>query len=125
MENQKITFVDGWDYLDFAWFLDQYDPTKQADNSDIERIYEFYKNLVESYGDGENIRDYLKIQLCFSVVVCPCCNGLFNTSAFPYQVNDNFELTFCSYSCSEKYTVKNLQSLIDEGKSFTEIAEGI
>lgn len=125
MKIKKITFVDGWDYLDFAWFLDQYDPKKQADNFDIERIYEFYKSLVESYMDGDNIRNYLKCQLSFSVVVCPCCKGLFNTSVFPYQVNDNFSLTFCSYSCSEKYTVKHLQSLIDDDMTFSEIAEGI
>lgn len=120
-----ITFDDGWDYLDFAWFLDCYDPTKQADNSDIEKIYVFYKQLVESHGDGDNIRGYLKAQLNNPVVVCPCCQSLFNVYAFPYQVNTNFDLTFCSYSCSEKYTVKFLQGLIDEGKSFKEIAEGI
>lgn len=124
MENTQITFIDGWDYLDFAWFLDNYDTKKQADNSDILKIYTFYKDLLELPNNG-NVRHYLKKQLKKPVMVCPHCSKLFNVYAFPYQVNDNFELTFCSYDCSEKYTVKNLQSLLDDGLTFQEIAEGI
>lgn len=125
MENVKMNFIDGWDYLDFAWFLDSYDTTKQADNHDIEKIYTFYKELVESHGTGDNVRNYLEKQLKNPVIVCPHCSKLFNVYAFPYQVNNNFELTLCSYDCSEKYTVKNLQILLDDGLTFKEIAEGI
>lgn len=125
MNTQEITFIDGWDYLDFAWFLDRYDPTKQAEYNDIKPIHDFYSDLVVSFGDGENIRNYLADQLRKPVLKCPCCHKLFNVYAFPYQVNDNFSLTFCSYTCSEKYTVQNLQILIADGMSFKEIAEGI
>lgn len=58
---------------------------------------------------------------------CPECKVTFNVNDkdSTYQVNDNFELTFCSYSCSAKYTDDRVEQLYKSGLSVQEIKEGI
>lgn len=39
-------------------------------------------------------------------MICPHCNNIFSLyDGSGYQVNDHFELTFCSYDCSLDYTM--------------------
>lgn len=50
---------------------------------------------------------------------CPHCNSSFdwNDPLSGHQVNDNFELIFCSYECSVTYTahyIKNNQSTLSK-----------
>lgn len=59
--------------------------------------------------------------------VCPECKSSFNVNDkhSTYQVNDNFELTFCSYECSAKYTDDNVEHLYKSGLTIQEIKENI
>lgn len=43
---------------------------------------------------------------------CPHCNKSFNWNepSSEHQVNDNFELIFCSYECSVTYTVHYIKN---------------
>lgn len=59
--------------------------------------------------------------------ICPHCNTQFdwNDSDSEYQVNDHFELIFCSFECSKVYSFDyicdNIETItIEEIKSLTE-----
>lgn len=58
---------------------------------------------------------------------CPECKLSFdiNDKDSTHQVNDNFDLTFCSYYCSAKYTDGRVEYLYKSGLSIQEIKEGI
>ena len=45
------------------------------------------------------------------IQVCPCCKTQFdwNDKESCYQVNDYFEMIFCSYSCSAIYSLKYIR----------------
>lgn len=53
---------------------------------------------------------------------CPECKTTFNVNDkdSTYQVNDNFELTFCSYQCSAKYTDNRVEHLYKSGLTIQE-----
>ncbi|AKQ06806.1 hypothetical protein AVT44_gp01 [Acinetobacter phage Fri1] len=57
--------------------------------------------------------------------ICPQCGSAIDTNSkeSEHQVNDLFDLTFCSYECSKVYTYQHITQLKDLTPE--EIQEGI
>ena len=56
---------------------------------------------------------------------CPHCRSPFDVETSGYQVNDNFDLTFCSYQCSYEYTEEHIWELLPYGLTLQEIHDNI
>lgn len=59
-------------------------------------------------------------------MICPQCTDKFvldNDSG--YQVNDHFELTFCSYECSLEYTIQRKYTDKLKNLSDDELMDGV
>ena len=57
--------------------------------------------------------------------ICPHCRSPFDVNTSDYQVNDNFDLTFCSYQCSHDYTMIHIWELLPEGLTLQEVHDNI
>lgn len=61
MNNQTMSFSCGWDYLDFAFYLDMVDPSKDLCNEGVELAYKQYTHLLSVCpSDCEDFRLYLQ-----------------------------------------------------------------
>ena len=61
-----------------------------------------------------------------NLFTCPLCGVEFSWYGNSgYQVNDNFNLIFCSYDCSDKYTEQRKDELLKQGLTEQEIDEGV
>lgn len=58
--------------------------------------------------------------------ICPQCRSPFDVdTSSEYQVNDNFDLTFCCYQCSLEYTAEHIWELLPEGLTLQEVHDNI
>ena len=117
-----IKFDDGYDYTDFAFFLDLLDPDNNYDHVAIEVAYHKYDVLkLNMPKDCKDFRAYIKESLRMYNFICPQCKTLNNMNEDGYQINDIVETVFCSLECSLQFNHDHKDEFLNNGYTLDDL----
>lgn len=87
-------------------------------------LYRVYYNNshVESFSSIQQAFGYIE-DIDITLIQCPHCKELFSMKEDGYQMNDIFEIVFCSYECSHQYSVERKDELLNEGITLQDIED--
>lgn len=87
--------------------------------------------LYRVYYNNEHVESFSSIQQAFgyiesidiTLLQCPHCKSLFSMDEDGYQMNDIFEIVFCSLECSHKHNLEHKDELLSQGYTENDLSE--
>lgn len=90
-------------------------------NALLYRVY-YNNEYVESFSSIQQAFGYIN-DMKITLIHCPHCKGVFNIDKDGYQMNDIYEMVFCSLECSYQYNLDRRDELLNHGYSEAELKD--